>query len=637
MNAGELKSRMASQAQRIAEHLLPQGKRKGPEWKAGNTSGEPGDSLSVRVTGDRAGVWKDFASGEGGDLLDLWMACRGLSIVEAMKEAKAFLGIRDDLPKPPEKTYRMPDRPSVRVPKAGVADWLKGRGLTDETVKAFKVGEQLRDGKTYAVFPYFDQTGEKLINAKTRNVAEKRDMRQEAGAAPCLFGWHLIDRKARVVTITEGEIDAMTLHQMRVPALSVNQGAGNHQWIEVDWEKLERFDEILICFDHDEAGEKGAVEVIRRLGIDRCKRVHLGAKDANQWLQEGADACDFQTAMSEARPLDPEELRNADDFTPQVEALFFPDPAAPRDPLIKFDKAFDFFEFRRGEYTCWTGINGHGKSLMLDQILLGLMEQGERVVIFSGEMPPAKHLQRMHKQATGLHRPTREYIRAVGAWLRDRCWLFDLVGTAKLDRLLEVFAYSARRYGVRHFVIDSLMMIDVPSDGPGAITKQNEAVQKIVAFKKAHDAHVHLVAHPRKLKDESEAPGKMEVAGAGGIVNGADNVFSIWRAQKDEAPANPNDPDAVEAWLKEQADIDAKLILKKSRYGEFQDYTLRLWFDKPSMQFRSQQRRYPYSYVPFSTQEPQCPSNTHSSGARSPTDSMSNPSHELPSAACASS
>mgnify|MGYP003583777595 FL=1 len=637
MNAGELKSRMASQAQRIAEHLLPQGKRKGPEWKAGNTSGEPGDSLSVRVTGDRAGVWKDFASGEGGDLLDLWMACRGLSIVEAMKEAKAFLGIREDLLKPPEKTYRMPDRPSVRVPKAGVADWLKGRGLTDETIKAFRIGEQLRDGKTYAVFPYFDQTGEKLINAKTRNVAEKRDMRQEAGAAPCLFGWHLIDRKARVVTITEGEIDAMTLHQMRVPALSVNQGAGNHQWIEVDWEKLERFDEILICFDHDEAGEKGAVEVIRRLGIDRCKRVHLGAKDANQWLQEGADACDFQTAMSEARPLDPEELRNADDFTPQVEALFFPDPAAPRDPLIKFDKAFDFFEFRRGEYTCWTGINGHGKSLMLDQILLGLMEQGERVVIFSGEMPPAKHLQRMHKQATGLHRPTREYIRAVGAWLRDRCWLFDLVGTAKLDRLLEVFAYSARRYGVRHFVIDSLMMIDVPSDGPGAITKQNEAVQKIVAFKKAHDAHVHLVAHPRKLKDESEAPGKMEVAGAGGIVNGADNVFSIWRAQKDEAPANPNDPDAVEAWLKEQADIDAKLILKKSRYGEFQDYTLRLWFDKPSMQFRSQQRRYPYSYVPFSTQEPQCPSNTHSSGARSPTDSMSNPSHELPSAACASS
>lgn len=603
MNAGELKVRMASHAAEIAQHLLPQGARKGAEWKAGNTSGEKGDSLSVRVTGDRAGVWKDFASSEGGDLLDLWMACRGLSIVEAMKEAKSFLGIRDDLPKPPEKTYRLPERPSVRAPKAGVADWLKGRGLTDETIKAFKIGEQLRDGKTYAVFPYFDQTGEKLINAKTRNVAEKRDMRQEAGAAPCLFGWHLIDPKLRRIAITEGEIDAMTLHQMRIPALSVNQGASNHQWIEVDWERLQRFDDILVCFDNDEPGDKGAVEVMRRLGEDRCRRMRVGAKDANQWLQDGREGADFEQAADEARPMDPDELRSADDFTAQVEQLFHPEPGSRQDPQIKFDREFDFFQFRYGEYTCWTGINGHGKSLMLDQILLGLMAQGERVVIFSGEMPPAEHLKRMHKQATGSGKPSREYIRAVGAWLRDRCWIFDLVGIAKLDRLLEVFALAARRYGVRHFVVDSLMMIDVPADGPGAITKQNEAVQKIVAFKKKNNAHFHLVAHPRKLKDETEAPGKMEVSGSGGIVNGADNVFSIWRAPKDEAPADPNDPSAVEAWEKQKLEPDAKLILKKQRYGEFQEYTLKLWFDKPSMQYRSQPRRYPLRYVEFSTQE----------------------------------
>lgn len=602
MNAGELKLRMASQAVEIAQYLLPHGKRKGPEFKAGNTSGEPGDSLSVRLTGAKAGLWKDFASGEGGDLLDLWMACRGLDIVEAMKEAKRHLGIRDDFPKPPEKTYRRPVSPGASAAKGRALEWLRGRGLTEETVRAFKVAEQLQHGKVYAVFPFIDDTGE-LLNIKYRNIDEKKDMRQEKDAAPCLFGWHLIDRKARVVTITEGEIDAMTLHQCRIPALSVNQGAGNHQWLETDWDRLERFDEILICFDNDEAGDKGAAEVIRRLGVERCRRVRLGAKDANQWLQDGAEAVDFQQAMDDARPLDPEELRNADEFTPEVEALFYPDPDAPRDPRIEFDKLFDFFEFRGGEYTCWTGINGHGKSLMLDQILLGLMKQGERVAVFSGEIPPDKHLQRLHKQATGIYRPSREYIRAVGVWLSDKCWLFDLVGTAKLDRLLEVFAYAARRYGVRQFVIDSLMMIDVPSDGVGAITKQNEAVQKIVAFKKAHGAHVHLVAHPRKQKDEDQAPGKMDVAGAGGIVNGADNVFSIWRAQKDEAPFDLSDPDSVAAWEKQKAEPDAKLILMKARYGDYQDYTLRLWFDKPSMQYRSQPRRYPLSYVPFSTQD----------------------------------
>lgn len=609
MNVKELSARLASRADDVAQYLLPRGKRQGREWKAGSTTGEEGASLSVCLVGEKAGRWKDFAGGEGGDLVDLWMACRGMDLKEALDEIKAYLGVRDL--EPPKKAmtrdYRRPEKPHCQVPKGRVHEWLTGvapdgRCLTPETVRDFKVGEQVHGGKSYAVFPYLDEKGG-LWNVKYRNPDEKRDMRQEAGAAPCLFGWHLIPPKARAVTICEGEIDAMTLHQMRIPALSINQGAGNHQWIETDWTKLERFSDITVCFDSDEAGQKGATEVVKRLGIERCRLVKLPAKDPNEWLQSGAEAVDFQQAIADARALDPDELRSADDFTEDVVGLFYPGSDAPLDPMLQLDKKFTFFLFRRKEYTCWTGINGHGKSLMLDQVLLGLMAQGERVCMFSGEIPPDRHLKRIHKQATGLDRPSQAYIRAVGRWLRDRCWIFDLVGTAKLDRLLEVFAYAARRYGVRHFVIDSLMMIDVPQDGPGAITKQNEAVQKIVSFKNAYDAHVHVVAHPRKAKDEEHAPGKMDVAGAGGIVNGADNVFSIWRAQKDEAPANSSDPDAVAEWEARRAEPDAKLILLKSRYGDFQDYTLQLWWDKGSMQYRAQPRRYPLCFVEFSTQE----------------------------------
>ncbi|WP_295379593.1 toprim domain-containing protein [uncultured Pseudacidovorax sp.] len=605
MNVKELSERLASRAEDVVRHLLPGGRRQGQEWKAGNTLGEKGDSLSVRLSGAKAGVWKDFAGGEGGDLVDLWMACRGCDLLATLAEIRSYLGVREVVAfKEPKREYRRPEKPRCQTPKARVHEWLHGRGLTAETLAAFKVGEQLQGGKSYAVFPYLDEAGE-LLNVKYRNPDEKRDMRQEKDAAPCLFGWHLIAPNARAVTICEGEIDAMTLHQCGVPALSINQGAGNHQWIEADWDKLERFSDITVCFDMDDAGQKGAHEVIRRLGIERCRLVQLPAKDANDYLLEGADGADFQHLVAEARALDPEELRSADDFTDQVMDLFYPPEGAPADPRLQLDRKYDFFQFRRKEYTCWTGINGHGKSLMLDQILLGLMAQGERVLMFSGEIPADKHMKRIHKQATGLDRPARAYIRAVGEWLRDRCWIFDLVGTARLDRLLEVFAYAARRYGVRHFVIDSLMMIDVPQDGPGAITKQNEAVQKIVAFKNAHDCHVHVVAHPRKAKDEDFAPGKMDVAGAGGIVNGADNVFSIWKAQKDESPpGHLSGPEEIEAWEKAQADeADAKLILLKARYGESQHYTLRLWFDKASMQYRSQSRRHPFHFVDFSNQE----------------------------------
>ena len=92
MNAAELSQRMASDAAAIAQYLLPNGKRKAGEWMAGSINGEEGQSLSVRLTGTKAGVWKDFASGEAGDLLDLWAACRSQSIGEAIREAKQYLG-----------------------------------------------------------------------------------------------------------------------------------------------------------------------------------------------------------------------------------------------------------------------------------------------------------------------------------------------------------------------------------------------------------------------------------------------------------------------------------------------------------------------------------------------------------------
>ncbi|MEH3087701.1 MAG: toprim domain-containing protein [Xylophilus ampelinus] len=591
MNIAELSQRMALDAAGIASHLLPQGKRAGREWKAGSVQGEPGTSLSVCIAGAKAGTWKDFASGEGGDLIDLWAATRGQSLAEAMVDAKAYLGVRDTMPQREAKTYRRPERPRCQAPKSRVAEWFAGRFLTPETLAAFKIGEQLRDDKAYAVFPFLRPKGngeDELVNVKYRNPDDKRDMRQEREAEPCLFGWHLIDPKARTVAITEGELDAMTLHQVGIPALSVNQGAGNHQWIETDWERLERFDEFLICFDNDEAGNKGAAEVIKRLGLDRCKRVVFeDAKDANEFLQKGADGADFDAMVRAARPMDPEELRSVADFIPQVVSLFYPDHEAHQDPTLRIDKDLDWFHFRGGEVSVWTGINGHGKSLLLSQVQLGLMAQGAHFVVFSGEMMPARLLKRTVKQATGLDRPSRDYIQSVGEWARDRYWIFDLQGAAKLDRLIEVFTYAHRRYGCDHFVVDSLMMTDVPEDGAGSMTAQKEAMRKLTGFARQLGVHVHLVAHPRKARDESAAPGKMDVAGSSKITDGADNVFSVWSAQKDLS--KPADDTA-----------DGKLELFKQRNGEVQHFTQYLWFDKASMQYRTESRRWPLRYVDFS-------------------------------------
>jgi twinkle protein len=211
--------------------------------------------------------------------------------------------------------------------------------------------------------------------------------------------------------------------------------------------------------------------------------------------------------------------------------------------------------------------------------------------VFSGEMTPEYLLKRMTKQATGCDRPTPAYIDAVDEWLRDRCFIFNQMGSATIKRLLEVFAYAHKRYGVTHAVIDSLMMTDVPEDGPGAMTAQKEAIRALCDFSKRSGCHTHLVAHPRKGKDESTGPGKMDVAGSGKITDGADNVFTVWRAQKDEAEEyDPEKP-------------DAKLELKKQRNGDVQNYSQWLWFNKGAMQFRAQKRALQtLAYVPFTAQ-----------------------------------
>jgi len=590
MNAADLSAFLADRAADVAEYLFPQGKKASGEWCVGSLSGEPGQSLKIRLTGAKRGTWKDFNAGDGGDLIDLWAGKRMLSIAQAMAEIKAHFGVRDDLPTKPKQEYKRPDKPKASKPTNAVLDWLGSRGINDQTVGDFRIAEQCRGSAVYAVFPYL-RDGE-YINAKFRNIADKKDMRQEGGAEPCLFGWHLIDPKARKVAICEGEIDAMTLHQVGIAALSVNAGAGNHQWIDSDYERLDRFSEIYLCYDNDEAGQKGVREVANRLGAHRCKVVKFGDhKDANDALMAGFDTKDFEHALACARTFDPEELRQMADFWSEVVSSFWPAPGQTKlNPVLSLcGVEQQWFEFRPGEVTVWTGYNGHGKSLILNQVLIGLLAQGERMCVFSGEMLPKEQGRRMAKQLTGVDRPTPQFLEAAKDWITDRAWLFNLAETATLDRLLEVFRYGYKRYGIRHFVIDSLMMTDVPEDGAGAMSAQKEAMRKLATFARANQVHIHLVAHPRKGQDEKKGPGKMDVAGYSKLTDAADNVFSVWADHKEEG--------------ERPEESDGKLELHKQRNGDIQSKKLWLFFNKACQQYSTDPRRRPYQYVKFSAEE----------------------------------
>jgi hypothetical protein len=106
-DARELSRMLAARIAALAPELLPHGKRDGQEWRCGSLAGEAGQSLAVHLSGARAGVWSDFASGEAGDALDLVAAIRfNRDRRAAMAWARTWLalpsgGRQDGAPEPP--------------------------------------------------------------------------------------------------------------------------------------------------------------------------------------------------------------------------------------------------------------------------------------------------------------------------------------------------------------------------------------------------------------------------------------------------------------------------------------------------------------------------------------------------------
>jgi twinkle protein len=596
----------------VCRHLLPNGKRSGHEWEAGSVHGEEGKSLRVHLVGEKTGVWADFHAGDKGDVLDLWCEVRQIGIGQAIQEAKSYLGISAPswhAHKPAQ--YRRPERPPAAVkpkPDSPVMAYLKGRGITEETLRSFKIAEEpgnvhfgrLADNPGTIVFPYL-RDGE-LVQVKYLALARPDSKKQtlvEKNCEPCLFGWQALDPATRSVAICEGETDAMTLHQFGIQALSVPMGASNHQWVENEFDRLERFDQIFLCFDSDAAGKKGIGELIERLGRHRCRIVNLDYKDANECLMNGWGLKEFADAFMGSRYVDPKGLRNAAEFVNEVIAEFYPPGDVPLGVQTPWSKAGSKILFRSAEVSYWFGINGHGKTLLLNMVMANAMARGERVCIASLEMPPRRLLYRLTKQLSGLAEPAIPYIRQVHSWLEDKLWLFEETGTEKVDRLIEIFRYARQRYQVKQFVLDSLSKCGIGEDDYNG---QKAAVEALCAFSHQFDCHVYVVGHARKGPDEKSKPGKMDAKGTGAITDMVDTVVSVWRNKIKENAIE--DAEAIgDVPSEEQIGMpDQILTVCKQRNGDWEGQ-IALWFDPATLQYLGSRNEPPQRFVSFSNAE----------------------------------
>ena len=419
----------------------------------------------------------------------------------------------------PRVEYSRPSPNGHHSPDREVSRFLAERKITPETIKHFKLAA--KDGKIL-LLPYFKDGV--LVQIKYRDVLTKA-MWCEKDAEPVLFNRD--ECKGDTLLITEGELDTVALHEYGLVAVSVPSGVSDLRWIEHEWEWLAKFREIYLAFDYDAAGQDAVAEVARRLGAWRCKTVIFPCKDANDCLIAGIDGDTMLSCIVAAQEHQPLLLVRVEQIADKVRKVMLDDSSlygtsTGWDGLNRLIKGW-----RPGELTVWTGYNGAGKSTMLNQVVLQLGGLGVRSCVASLEMPPERLMRWMVIQAS----PSGAVLETMDATLTKLNAHVFLVNTDRETssaELLNVFEYAARRWNVKHFIIDSLMRVTFKTTEE--LTEHKAFCSALCTFARTHGAHMHLVVHPRKGQSDTERPDKMDVAGTGNITNLAHNVLVLWRA-----------------------------------------------------------------------------------------------------------
>ena len=142
----------------------------------------------------------------------------------------------------------------------GSAGRLQSRNISEKTCELFKT---YKDGSGLLRHYYFNSSG-KVVGAKVRT--KDKQFRCE-GEVSSLFGMqnfrHKTTSRASKLVVAEGEMDAMAIWEAQPnwDVVSIPNGApAAKKAFQKNYEWINHYDKVVIFFDNDEAGQKGAKE-----------------------------------------------------------------------------------------------------------------------------------------------------------------------------------------------------------------------------------------------------------------------------------------------------------------------------------------------------------------------------------------
>jgi len=172
--------------------------------------------------------------------------------------------------------------------------WLNARGLTNDTIAQNKIGYGEFYGKNWITIPISNQEGTPLFLKLRKDPDDTSNPDKfrfyPKGSKATLYGLENLKNNTDMIVICEGEFDRLILQANGIPAITSTGGAGTFkdEWVEL----FKDVQNIYLCFDTDEAGQKGmrktASLLAERLPDSRIFEIHLPDR-----MTDGKDVTDY--------------------------------------------------------------------------------------------------------------------------------------------------------------------------------------------------------------------------------------------------------------------------------------------------------------------------------------------------------
>lgn len=380
-------------------------------------------------------------------------------------------------------------------------EYLPWRGIDRTTFEFFGAKSKCDGaGKPVSIgFPYPNSS------LKVRTLDQKGFYTVGDIAKAGLFGRNKFGPGShKYVTITEGELDALSLYQvLRSPVVSVRSSTTAQSDCAIDRSWLNSFERIYLAFDSDEQGRSAAAAVAKLFDYNKIYSVRFAGgdrKDANDYVRNGeADA--LRNIWWNAKKFLPDTIVSSFSEFDKI-LLETPRKGVPYPfPTLNYMT----YGIRTGESVLVTAMEGVGKTELMHAIEHQLLtETNDAVGAIYLEEPKKRHLQAI--AGIELKRPVHlpdcntsddEVRSALQQVVRedDRLHLYSHFGSDDPDSILDTIRFLVAARLCRYIILDHITMVVSGSGGSNEREALDYLSTRLEMMVKELDFALILVSH----------------------------------------------------------------------------------------------------------------------------------------------